>query len=307
MKDNFEIRAVDEATAKKILGIQGWFLKGEQRERVLVSKLVDLEIKRRKESGETITPEEIDKIKFAYDPVFKQKVIDKVHADCDKKYRESVNNAEKNVKELEHSRVKEITRIENARWENIVIKNLRFNTTEGVLLINNSRVPFSSIKGAAVNISESYRIETKETGKSKKHASVGGALAGGLFFGPVGAIVGGTALGKTTHKGQTNTNSIPTATHIGVIIDVNGFNNEVSLLDRTVDQDSMTFVATIQKAQQIISKLQYISTLAVPETFLKAEEEDSVLAIDQAIVSAKNELEQVKANVPTYDIPSKYL
>ena len=31
VKENFEIKMVDESTAKKILGIQGWFLRGEKR------------------------------------------------------------------------------------------------------------------------------------------------------------------------------------------------------------------------------------------------------------------------------------
>ena len=307
MKENFEIKMVDESTAKKILGIQGWFLRGEKRERVLISKLVSMEIKKRKNSGERISAEEIDKIKFSYDPIFKKKVIDKVHSDADNDYRRRVGNAQHRVKRLESSRMREIKRIEEARWENLIPKKIRYNMTEGVLIINNSRARFSDIKGAAVNIKESYRTITKEEGKSRKHASVGGALVGGLCFGAVGAIVGGAALGKTTHQGTVDTNNIPTATHIGVVIDINGFINEIPLLDKTIDQDSKEFISTVRKAQDIISKLQYLAGTPVPENFLKAEEEESVLLIDAQIVRAKDLVEFEKANVPRYDIPSRYL
>ena len=179
--------------------------------------------------------------------------------------------------------------------------------TEGKLLLNGTTVLFSSIKGAAANINESYRVVTHEEGKSRKHASVGGAVVGGLMFGAVGAIVGGTALGKTTHNSNTNTNNIPTANHLGVIVDIDGFKSEIVLLNETVDQDSGEFRDAIKKAQTIITKLQYLSTVPVPQSFLKVEEERSVVELKGKIIEAHKELEAAKANVPTYEIPAKYL
>lgn len=303
---DFQIETVDVETEKKLLGIRGWFVKGEKRDALLTSKLVEKAIKEKKANGE-ITKEDIDKIKFAYDPTFRQKVIDKIHHECDKEYERCIKNCEHNISSLEKARNKEIKRIEESRWQNIVDKNLRYNMTEGKLLFNNTTVLFSSIKGAAVNINESYRVETKETGKSKKHASVGGAVVGGLMFGAVGAIVGGTALGKTTNNSNINTNNIPTANHLGVIVDIDGFKSEIVLLNETVDQDSDAFKKAIEKAQTIITKLQFLSTTPVPENFLKPEEEASVVEFDNKIIAAHNDLEAAKANTPTYEIPEKYL
>ena len=90
MKINeFQVEKVDTETEKKLLGIRGWFVKGEKREQLLTSKLVERSIKEKKANGE-VTKEDIDKIKFAYDPIFKQKVIDKVHHDCDKIYNNNI-------------------------------------------------------------------------------------------------------------------------------------------------------------------------------------------------------------------------
>ena len=304
---NFEVKVVDAETEKKLLGIKGWFVKGEKRDALLTSKLVAQEIKDRKKAGERITKEDVDKIKFAYDPLFKQKVIEKLHKDCDKEYNDNVKKCENTINRLERDKAKEIKRIEESRWEKIVDKNLKYNMTEGKLLLNGTAVPFTSIKGAAANINESYRVETTESGKSKKHASVGGAVVGGLMFGAVGAIVGGAALGKTTHQGSVNTNNIPTANHLGVIVDIDGFKSEIVLLNQTVDQDSDEFNEAVKKAQTIISKLQYLSTVPVPETFLKPEEEQSVLDLQEKIIQAHSDLEAAKANVPTYEIPARYL
>lgn len=303
---DFQIEQVDAETEKKLLGIQGWFLKGEKRQEVLTSKLVARAIKEKKAQGE-VTSADIDKIKFACDPVFRKKVIDKVHRDCDKEYEQNVKRCENNVRSLEKARINEIAKIEESRWANIDGKSLRYNMTEGKLLINGTVVPFSSIKGAAANINESYRVETQESGKSKKHASVGGAVAGGLMFGVAGAIVGGAVLGKTTHSGTTNTNHIPTASHLGVVVDIDGFKNEIVLLQETVDQSSSTFQEALQKAQTIISKLQYLTTVPMPTSFLKPEEETTVLAYNGKILAAQNELAEAKANVPTYAIPEKFL
>lgn len=303
---DFQIEKIDAKTEKKLLGIRGWFVKGEKRQSLLTSKIVEKAIKEKKAKGE-ISKEDIDKIKFAYDPIFRQKVIDKVHHDCDKEYERCINNCVRTVTALEKARTKEIKRIEESRWQNIVDKKLRYNMTEGKLLYNNTIVLFSSIKGAAVNISESYRSETKETGKSKKHASAGGAVLGGLMFGAVGAVVGGAALGKTTHNGNIYTNNIPTANHIGVIVDIDGFKSEIVLLNETVDQDSDAFRKSIEKAQTIISKLQFLSATPVPESFLKPEEEASVIELDRQIVVANKDLETARADIPTYEIPERYL
>lgn len=303
---DFQIEKVDSETEKKLLGIRGWFVKGEKRDALLTSKLVEKAIKEKKANGE-VSKEDIDKIKFAHDPIFRQKVIDKVHNDCDREYRQNIRKCENNIDSLEKAKTKEIKRIEESRWENIVDKNLRYNMTEGKLLLNGTTVLFSSIKGAAANINESYRVVTHEEGKSRKHASVGGAVVGGLMFGAVGAIVGGTALGKTTHNSNTNTNNIPTANHLGVIVDIDGFKSEIVLLNETVDQDSGEFRDAIKKAQTIITKLQYLSTVPVPQSFLKVEEERSVVELKGKIIEAHKELEAAKANVPTYEIPAKYL
>ena len=303
---DFQIETVDAKTEKKLLGIRGWFVKGEKREALLTSKLVDKAIKEKKASGE-VSKEDIEKIKFAHDPIFRQKVIDKVHHDCDKKYQQDIKTCEHNISSLEKARKKEVKRIEESRWEKIVDKNLRYNMTEGKLMLNGATVLFSSIKGAAANLNESYRTETTETGKSKKHASIGGALVGGLMFGGVGAIVGGTALGKTTHEGTANTNYIPTANHLGVIVDLDGFKSEIILLNETVDQDSDDFKEAVEKAQKIITKLQVLSTTPVPESYLKPEEEASVVELDNKLVTAHKDLKTAQANVPTYQIPERYL
>ena len=118
-KEKFTIESVDEQTEKKLLGIQGWFLRGEKRQAVLTSKLVAKAIKERKKGGQSLSKEDVDKIKFQYDPIFKQKVIDKVHRDCDREYEHAVKKCESNIKSLEKARANEIKRIEESSKINI--------------------------------------------------------------------------------------------------------------------------------------------------------------------------------------------
>ena len=66
-----------------ILGIKNLFLKGEKRERYLTSKLVAESIKEEKKNGKSLSKEEIEKIKFEYDPIFHDKVVSQVHKDQD--------------------------------------------------------------------------------------------------------------------------------------------------------------------------------------------------------------------------------
>ena len=305
--DSIVLDELDEKGEKKILGLQGAFLKGEKRKAMLTSKLVEKAIKDSGKNGQKIAKEEIDKIKFARDPVFKQKVIEKVHHDCDKEYYNNIKTCENQIKSLEKARSNEIKRIEESRWEFAAGKLFAYNLTEGKLMINNSVSLFSSIKGAGANIHESYRVVTEEKGQSKKRASVGGALAGGLMFGAVGAVVGGAALGKTKHTSTTNVNQIPTASHVGVVVNLDGFQNEILILNKTVDQDSREFQDAINKAQEIIAKLQYLAAVPVPKSYIRADQEQSVLSLQNQILEMVTALETAKDNIPKYEIPERYL
>lgn len=289
-----------------IIGIKNMFLSGEKKERVLTSKLVDIAIKHEKEKGNSLTKDDIDKIKFEYDPIFHDKIVAQVHKMQDEEYDTNVKNAEINVEKLESLRTNEIKRIADERWQSIGNNYLKYNLTEGKILINQTEHLFTSIKGAEVKKEESYRVVTVEYGKSKKHVSLGKAVVGGVLLGPLGAIAGG-AMGKTTSNGNSVSDSIPTCNHIGVIVDIDGFKTEIVLLDNTVDQSTNIYKEALQNAEEIVSKLHYLATQPVPKTFTKVENEQSVLDIDKQIKEARQKLEDAKDDKPTYEIPERYL
>ena len=91
------------------------------------------------------------------------------------------------------------------------------------------------------------------------------------------------------------------------MVDIDGFKSEVILLNNTVDQSSNTYKIALQNAEEIVSKLHFLATQPVPKTFIKVEEEKSVLDIDKSIVQAQKDLEKIKAEKPNYEIPEKYL
>ena len=150
-------------------GISKLFLKGEKREKYLTSKLVSQAIKEEKKNGNALSKEEIDKIKFEYDPIFHDKVVEQVHKTQDSEYSNNVKKAENKVSDLQNARQEEIKRLYNQRWNSVAGGNLQYNLIEGKININNTEHLFSSIKGAEVNKNESYRVVTTNTGKSKKH------------------------------------------------------------------------------------------------------------------------------------------
>lgn len=287
-------------------GISKLFLKGEKREKYLTSKLVSQAIEEEKKNGNALSKEEIDKIKFEYDPIFHDKVVEQVHKTQDSEYSNNVKKAENKVSDLQNARQEEIKRLYNQRWNSVAGGNLQYNLIEGKININNTEHLFSSIKGAEVNKNESYRVVTTNTGKSKKHVSLGKAVVGGALLGPIGAVAGG-AMGKTTTQGNSQSDSIPTCNHIGVVIDIDGFKSEVILLNKTVDQSSSAYTKALQNAEEIVSQLHYLANQPVPKTYTKIEDEDSVHEIEKSIEKAQKELEQVKENTPTYDIPKRYL
>lgn len=242
-----------------------------------------------------------------------EKVSNKIHKERDKDYNNNVKIAQNKLKQLENAKQNEINRISQSRWQSIG-NSFSYNLTEGIVSINGTKYPFTDIKGAEMVRNEGFRTETNTTGtnnqKSKKHASLGGAIAGGLILGPVGAVVGGSALGKTTTKGNnnqiTNSNNIPVCYRISVNVNIKGFNTEISILSKTVDQSSSVYNNSINIAQRIVDQLRVLSSTPVPKTFLKPEEEQSVLDFDPQIEKAAKELQETTKNKPNYDIPESY-
>lgn len=235
------------------------------------------------------------------------RVSAKIHKDRDRAYEKRIRKIEFEVEQLKKDRIKEIDRIKNNRWEFIGTKSFSYNLTEGKININGSVYLFSDIKGAEITRQDSYRVVTTSTGKSKKHISLGGGLIGGALAGVPGAVIGGSVLGKTKSKGQSFSSSIPTCNHIGVNVNINGFVSEIVLLSGDVDQSSQICEKVFEIAQQIVDKLRYLSKTPVPKKYLKPEEEQSVIDIDNKIEESKIKLEDVKNDKPTYEIPKEYL
>lgn len=254
--------------------------------------------------------EEKELYKFVNDPKYRDKVIAKIHKNDDNAYNKKIKQIERERDILSKNKTNEITRIANSRWEKLAGGKIMVNRTEGKIQINNSTALFSSIQGAELNMMVGSRIVTTENTKtkSKKHASLGGAVAGGLILGPVGAVVGGVGLGKTKGKttGTTVSNQIPTCTHLGVMVNIDGFTSEVVLISSQVDQASFSFSRAQSDAQNIIAQLGALAKTPVPTQFLKPEEEASVKVIESQINSKQIELQKAIEDKPTYAIPSIY-
>ena len=255
-------------------GARGLLLSGKKREDRLTSILVANRIKTEKDRGKIITKEDTVKIKFEYDPLYREKVMSKIRKNEDEAYERRINNCKVNLENLEDDRAEEIRKLTAARWEYVGGNAVLFNMTEGKIKVNGTLCLFSDIIGAELNKEDSYR----------------------------------KVAGKPT-KDQPNPPSVkvPTCNHVGVLVNISGYQSEVELLKVTVDQTDKAYAKAMKDAKDIINKLRYLSTVPVPENYLPVEDEASVIAIDDQIIEAQRELDAAKANKPTYSIPERYL
>lgn len=244
--------------------------------------------------------------RFILEPKYREKVISKIRKKEDKQYKNNIKLIESEKQKLLKLKQKEISRIEDSRWEVLAGGQLKINRAEGKIKVNDSEVLFSSIQGAEVNIQNGFRTETKDNSKSKKHTSIGGAIVGGVVAGPVGAVVGGVGLGKTKTKGSSVSNQIPTCVHMGILISIDGFTTEITILSSQVDQSSFRYSSAYNEAQNLVSKLRMISQIPVPKAFIRVDEEETVKNIDKQIQETNQKLEHAIEAKPTYRLPIMY-
>lgn len=231
--------------------------------------------------------------KFGNDAKRYEKAIKRAYNKQDAANKKHMKAIESQIRKLQKARNQEIERISKSRWEKIAGGHLQVNYTEGKVRINQREVPFSSIKGAEINVVYGCRFITKETGKSKKRASFGGAIVGGMIAGPIGAVAGGSALGKTKTESNSITNQITTCSHLGVLVNIDGFVSEIVLIINQVDKSSLQYSNAQVQAQTIISQLGVLSKTPVPQSCLLPHEEVSVKNIDAQINKKQLELHDV--------------
>ena len=295
------------AAAADIYGLRNLFLKGEKRKKLLTSKLVSREIKKNKKAGNKLSKEKITKIKFKYDPLYHDKVVELIHKEDDEKYENKIRECNQKLNELFNARENEIKRLNSLRWQSIGTENFKYNMVEGKVSINQNIFNFSSIKGAEIYRDEANRTVTYESGYSKKRGSLGGAIVGGVLLGPIGALAGGTMSGKTRNSGSSISNTIPICSYLSVRVNIDGFINEIILLNSTVDQNTPIYQEAQKNAMDIVAKLQYLSTQPVPDSYVEVEKMPTVLDLDKEIENARLEVSKAKKNIPKYEVPEKYL
>ena len=264
-----------------VVGFKNLFVKKQTKNDIVSSKLIENLLEKHIQSGE-ILREEANLIRVRYDMCFR---------------KNAVNIYQNRISSLKNARIKEINRIENARWTNVVKNKFRYNVTEGKAFINNVECLFSDINGATLVKTESHRVETTEKSVSKKKGSLGGAVAGGLVMGEAGALVGGVGLAKTNTTTFGSSNVIPTCVHLGVAVSINNFQHEIILSNEAMDQTSKKYLSLLEKAEEVLTHIQKISAMPVPNSYLLPEQEGSVLAIDAKIVTAEQELANIKTEL----------
>lgn len=253
-----------------------------------------------------MTKEEKELFRFVTDPKYREKALSKSREELEKQYQNDIKLMKSERDRLVNLRQQEIYRIENSRWEVYANGQLRINWVEGCVLINNNRVLFSDIRGAELNSQDGFRTQTTETSTIKKNPSIGGAIAGGIIGGKTGAVIGGAGLNKARTTTNSYTNSIPTCNHMGVVIDVDGFKQEVIIINSQVDQSSKIYMSAYNEAQHIIMRLREVSHTSVPQSFIPANEMQSVKDIEKQIDIANEKLNFAINNRPQYKIPPKY-
>jgi hypothetical protein len=208
-------------------------------------------------------------------------------------YKTQINRLNKQLKKLNRQYLKEYKKIEKARWE--TINGLAINRIEGILNLKGKIYEFKNIESSDIIEKNASRIETIGDGKTKKKASIGGAVTGGLILGPLGVVAGATLLGKKKNTFNVSTVEILTCEYLAVNIYFKDKTiSTIELLKTRVDQSDRRYLKSIEVAREIHQKIFEISNTRIDENnVLLISEEKSLKELNENIEFVKNQIKSL--------------
>lgn len=247
--------------------------------------------------------------KFVTNPRYREKVIRRIHKTQDKEYNDRVSSVQNELDNLVSWRDGEINRIVSSNYEKLFDGKIIVHNDTGNVEINGASYPFSSIRGSNINEVMTARtvVSSVSDTRHNRKPSLGRAVVGATLFGPAGAVVGGALGKKKEHTTTTQySNEVPVCAHLGVVVNIDGFETEIPLITSVIDTDGKKYKKAYDEAQQITAKLHEIASTKVPETPLLPQNAPSVIQANEQINEKQEELQQVIADKPKYEIPQEY-
>lgn len=256
-------------------------------------------VKKSKQPSSKIGSIKINLKKYETDNKYRDSIVEKVHKNADNDYEKKIAFANRQIESLTNQRLSEIKKLEKKRW--VKEGKIFVNTEEGKVMINKLSGFFSDIISVEIRCISSVNQETISKGKSKKHASLGGAVVGGVLGGGLGATAGALTMGKTTSEAKTNTYNTPICDHLGVLVNLKGTFTEIVYVEKRIDQSDKKYISLENEAKTCEYRLKTLSQTPVPQYVQPLEEKPSVLVIDSQIAEARKELDLCVADTPDYD------
>lgn len=252
--------------------------------------------------------------RFANDSGYRAKTLKQLRKTIDSEHDEKINALRSELYELTRKRESELVRMKTSNTAKLFDGKIVVHYDTQCIEINGSMVPFANIRGANINEIATDRTVVSSVSrtneKSKRRPSIGKAAVGGVLFGPVGIIGGAMLGGKSNGQSTTTTtqyeNTIPVCSHLGVVIDTGGFDFEIPLIESNVDMSTRKYKKAHTEAQEIIAKLQEITSSIEASIKSMTEWNEYLGQIDSQIDEKKSELQSAMDDKPDYSLPLEY-
>lgn len=162
----------------------------------------------------------------------------------------TANDIENQIKELADKEEKRKAKIKNFKTTKQIGQYIYLDENKQQWAIPTGIFSKSIENSTIYDYADIVDFELLEDGSSVSKGGLGRAVAGGLLFGGVGAIVGGVTGGKKAKQ---------TCTNLKIKITVNDLRNPViyiTFITTEVKKDSMLYTNSYRIAQEIMSMLQ---------------------------------------------------
>ncbi len=299
------------------------FMSSAKQDNFILASLVQKAIRRtERKTGQVFSEAERDRIRFRYDPLFHQQIIEHSCKHVKQTHDEKIARLTKSLTQLQRERSQELERLRQTRWRSAGSPDLIYSLKDGQIRLNKTIIcNFAEIQRVYLtyDLGERYTLRIDWTA-TKEHLNQFFQRSKSLLDDQLSKRIQKNAQIEEILPDQSTENIVPcecpiirkipviTCGNLSVRIKFNDHTETaIVVLPNCVDWASKKCHKSYQLATHLEQALQLLSKTPMPVEKMDLDNELTIQEYDQQISDLQAKLHEAENSPPQPEIPERYL